>query len=107
MLRAVPATTLTAASRSFAFRTSIFSLGDFLELCTSDFANFFSVRFARTLLDPNSFADEVVNWTAEAVPVKRTVFKHTDVHDDVFTLVFLGSFVERVYEVHHVEAPLT
>jgi hypothetical protein len=84
-----------------------FDFSDFAELSAGDFADFFFVGFAAALLDVDFFADEIVDWAAEASPVEGSVFEDLDVDYDVFALEFFGFVVKRVDEVHHVQTPLT
>ena len=72
-----------------------------------DFADFFEVGFATALVDFDVFANQVINWLAEAFPVEGAIVVDGDMDDDVFAVVSFGLLVERVDEIHHIKTPLT
>ena len=55
MLRAVPSTIRIAASRSSAFRSGIFELGDLADLLHRDLADLVPVRHAEPFASPAAF----------------------------------------------------
>ena len=84
-----------------------FDFCDFGKLRTRDLAYLFEVGFAAAFLDLEFASDHVVDGLAEAVPGEGAIFVDLDVNDDVFAVVLFGFFVKWVYELHHVEPPLT
>ena len=105
--RAVPAMILLAASMSLALRSSSFLRRDLAQLRLGDLADLRAVRLARALVDADRLADEHRGGRRLRDERERAVLVDGDHDRDDGAGVLLGLGVERLAELHDVDAVLT